>query len=85
LVSASASGIFPSGHVGVALDFARHLRAVFHGARLAIDLAGGTMPRVIGAEQGDAELYGAGGLSLTLGFGASRQPTHDTAPRLSGP
>lgn len=80
LVSGSAGGAFPSGHVGLALDFARRLRSAFHGARLAVDLAGGTMPKVVGAQQQDAELYGAGGLSLTLGFGAAAQPTQDAGP-----
>jgi hypothetical protein len=85
LVAASASGVFPSGHVGLALDFGRHLRAAFHGARVAFDVAGGTMPRVVGAEQRYSEWYAAGGLSLTLGFGASFRRTQDDAHRVSAP
>jgi hypothetical protein len=85
LVSASAAGAFPSGHVGLALDFGRHLRAAFHGARVAVDVAGGTMPRVVGAEQQDSEWYGAGGLSLTLGFGASFRRRQDDARPVSAP
>src|SRR5207344_2496201 len=56
-VSASASGLFPSAHAGVSLDFARHLRAPFHGVRLALDFAGGTMPTVRNGEQHSATLY----------------------------
>ena len=69
-VSGAASGIFPSAHTGLSLDFARHLRTPFHGARLAVDLAGGTLPTVIAGEQHTAKLFGTGGLSLTLGLGA---------------
>lgn len=70
-VSAALSGIFPSGHVGVSADFARHLRGPFHGLRLGLDLAGGAMPTMVGAEQRGMRLYAAGGLSLTVGVGAS--------------
>jgi hypothetical protein len=70
-VSAALSGIFPSAHVGVSADFARHLRGAFHGLRLGLDLAGGAMPTMVGAEQRGMRLYAAGGLSLTVGVGAS--------------
>ncbi|MEP7050260.1 MAG: hypothetical protein ABJB12_07910 [Pseudomonadota bacterium] len=69
-VSGSASGVFPTAHAGLSLDFARHLSTPFHGVRLAVDLAGGTLPTVIAGEQHSAKLFGAGGLSLTLGLGA---------------
>jgi hypothetical protein len=68
---AKASGVFPSAHAGASLDFARHLHAPFHGLRLALDLAGGTMPTVRDGEQHSATIYGSGGLSLTVGFGKS--------------
>ena len=71
LTSASASGVFPSAHAGLSLDFARHLRVPLRGIRLAFDLAGGTLPTVLAGEQHGAKLYGTGGLSLTLGLGAS--------------
>jgi hypothetical protein len=70
LVRASASGLFPSAHAGASLDFARHLQAPFHGVRLAIDFAGGTMPTVRSGQQRSAQIYGTGGLSLTIGLGA---------------
>lgn len=70
-VNAHASGIFPSAHAGASLDFARHLWTAFHGLRLAFDLAGGTMPTVSNGQQHRATLYGSGGLSLTVGLGAS--------------
>jgi hypothetical protein len=73
LVAASAGGLFPAAHAGLSLDFARHMRAAFHGVRLALDVAGGSMPTVVSGEQDDAKWYGAAGLSLTLGFGASQR------------
>ena len=69
-ISGAASGVFPSAHAGLSLDFARHLVGPFHGVRVAADLAGGTLPTVIAGEQHSAKLFGTGGLSLTLGFGA---------------
>jgi len=42
----------------------------FHGLRLAADLAGGTLPTVVAGQQHGAKLFGTGGLSLALGFGA---------------
>ncbi len=69
-VSAAASGIFPTAHAGLSLDFARHWRGPFHGVRVAVDLAGGTLPTVVGGKQHSAQLFGTGGLSLTLGLGA---------------
>lgn len=70
--SASASGIFPSAHAGLSLDLGRHLRSPFHGVRLAVDLAGGTLPTVVAGDQHGAKLFGTGGLSLTLGLGANK-------------
>ena len=69
-VSASLNGIFPSAHAGLSLDFGRHLRSPFHGVRLALDLAGGAMPRLCGGTQEAARLFGSGVLSLTVGLGA---------------
>jgi hypothetical protein len=71
LVRASASGLFPSAHAGASLDFARHLQWPFHGVRVAVDFAGGTMPTVRSGEQHSAQIYGTGGLSLTVGLGKS--------------
>lgn len=71
LVHASASGVFPSAHAGASLDFARHLRSPFHGVRLALDFTGGTMPTVRSGQQHSAQIYGTGGLSLTVGLGKS--------------
>jgi hypothetical protein len=89
VVPASAAGIFPSAHAGVSLDFARHLHAPFHGVRLAFDLAGGTLPTLRAGEQHSAKLYGTGGLSLTIGLGASsgsgvRQPRKDQSAAVRG-
>jgi hypothetical protein len=79
-IAGSASGIFPTGHAGVSVDFARHLRAAFHGVRLAVDGALGTMPTVVSGEQQSAKWYGAAGLSLTLGFGASHRAAAGEQP-----
>jgi len=70
-IAASVSGIFPSAHAGVSLEFARHLKSAFHGLRLGLDLGFGAMPTVIAGEQRGMRLYTSGGLSLTGGVGAS--------------
>jgi hypothetical protein len=76
-VDATLSGIFPSVHAGVSVDFGRHLRSPFHGVRLAFDLAGGTLPTLLAGEQRSAKIYGAAGLSLTLGLGTD-EPRNDS-------
>jgi hypothetical protein len=79
-VDAALSGVFPSAHAGASVDFGRHLGGPFHGVKLAFDLAGGTLPTLLGGEQKSAKLYGASGLSLTLGLGAA-EPSALSAPR----
>lgn len=68
-VSAHASGIFPALVGGASLDVARHLPFWFHGARLAIHIAHGEMPTVVGGVEGDRRAYTAGGATVTLAFG----------------
>ena len=70
VTNASVSGFYPSMSGALAFDFARHIQSVFHGGRLVADVATGTMPTVIGGSQKDAYVFVAGGLSLTLAFGA---------------
>jgi hypothetical protein len=77
--SASISGIFPSGHAGVSLDFVRHYRIPFHGVRLGLDFAGGTLPTVVGGQERGAKLYGGAGLSLTIGLGANARRAEPAA------
>ncbi|HEY8947177.1 MAG TPA: hypothetical protein VIM73_23195 [Polyangiaceae bacterium] len=72
LVHAEAGGFYPTAHLGVSLDFGRHLRSAFHGVRLGANLGGGTMPSVVAGEQRSANWFGTAGLSLTLGLGATR-------------
>ncbi|MCB9582279.1 MAG: hypothetical protein H6717_34915 [Polyangiaceae bacterium] len=71
-VAADAGGFYPAGTAGVALDFGRHLDSVFHGGRLALMGSVGTQPALQNAEQQSARPYVAGGLTLTLGGGASK-------------
>jgi hypothetical protein len=73
VVSARASGFYPSVSGTIALDIAHHLNTFFHGVRLAAQLATGTMPTVVAADQKDATGYVSGGLTLSLGFGAAQQ------------
>jgi hypothetical protein len=72
LTPVSGSGLYPSATAGLSLDFARHLAVFFHGGRLGLAVAGGTMPTAIGGKQASAHWYGSAGLSLMLGFGANR-------------
>jgi hypothetical protein len=72
LTPVSVSGLYPSATAGLSLDFARHLAVFFHGGRLALVVAGGTMPTAIGGQQRSAHWYGSAGVSLMLGFGANR-------------
>jgi hypothetical protein len=72
LTEAKGSGLYPSATAGLSLDFARHLATFFHGGRLSLGIAGGTMPTLISGVQKDAHWYGTGGASLTLGFGSAR-------------
>ncbi|HVY29159.1 MAG TPA: hypothetical protein VHB79_21520 [Polyangiaceae bacterium] len=69
-VGAKVSGVFPTGHTGLSLDFGRHLQSTFHGVRLALDVAGGSMPTLRGGEQHSTRWFGNAGLSLTLGLGS---------------
>jgi len=73
LTSANASGVYSALNAGIALDLGRHLRAIFHGGRLALLAAAGTMPTVIGGQQQSARTYASLGLSLGFGFGASEE------------
>jgi hypothetical protein len=68
--TADATGFYPSASGGAAVDFARHLDSFFHGGRLTLAGAAGTMPRVVSGEQQSATAYAAGQLLLSLGFGA---------------
>jgi hypothetical protein len=70
VTNASAGGFYPGMSGALAFDFARHLHSAFHGGRLVADVATGTMPTVVGGNQKDAAVFVAGGLSLTLAFGA---------------
>jgi hypothetical protein len=63
--------LYPAVNAGIALDFGRHLPAIFHGGRLALLGAGGTMPTVISGQQQSARTYFALGLSLAFGLGTS--------------
>ena len=70
LVSVDASGIYPTGQLGLMLDVARHLDSAFHGARVGLVGAVGTMPTAVGGRQGSAEPFASLGLSLTVGMGS---------------
>lgn len=70
--TASAGGLYPSGVGLVAIDVGRRLKGEFHGARVALMMGGGTMPRVVSGQQEGAQPYGSAGLSLTVGLGEAR-------------
>lgn len=70
VVSATARGVFPAAHVGVAAELLRGRDSWFHGARIAFMASGGTMPHVESASQTDDEAYFAFGLTFSIGIGA---------------
>jgi hypothetical protein len=71
-VAVDASGIYPTGQLGVMFDLLRHRESAFHGARIGLIGAAGTMPTAVGGRQGDAEPFVSLGLLVTVGLGASR-------------
>jgi hypothetical protein len=71
-VERSAGGLYPSAVGLVGVDVGRRLNGAFHGARVAVMLGGGTMPRVIAGKQEGAQAYSAGGLTVTVGLGGAR-------------
>jgi hypothetical protein len=69
--AASADGLYPSLHAAVAVELGRHLPSVFRGARLSLQVAGGTMPAVVAGVQAEPRAYAAVGFGLAVGFGAA--------------
>jgi hypothetical protein len=72
LVETKAGGLYPSAVGVVSVDVGRRLKGAFHGARVAVMVGGGTMPRVVAGKQEGAEPYSAGGLTVTVGLGGSQ-------------
>jgi hypothetical protein len=70
--NAKAGGFYPTLTGGVAFDMGRHLNGEFHGGRLALLIAGGSMPSVIGGEQQSPRTFASAGVSLSIGFGEGR-------------
>jgi hypothetical protein len=70
-IAASAEGLYPSAYAGAAVEVGRHLPSVFHGARLTVQVAGGTMPTAVSGVQEDATTYASVGFSLAVGLGAA--------------
>ncbi len=70
---ASAAGTYPAAHVGVAVEVMRHRDSWFHGGRVALMAAGGTMPHVESGRQTDDESYFSFGLTLSVGVGAGAE------------
>jgi hypothetical protein len=71
-VETNAGGLYPSGVGVVSADVGRRFNGAFHGARVAVMVGGGTMPRVVSGKQEGAHPYSAGGLTLTVGLGGAR-------------
>lgn len=66
---ASVSGAYGAATAGLALAVWRDRASVFHGARVAVMFAAGTMPRVIAGEQEGASRYASIGLALSIALG----------------
>lgn len=72
MTAVSVSGLYPSATAGVALDLFRHHESFFHGGRLGLLFATGTLPTATGGQQKSAHWYTAAGAALTVAFGAAR-------------
>jgi hypothetical protein len=69
LVSAEASGLYPSLTGGLALESGRYLDSVFHGVRLELLGTAGSMPQVEYGEQTDARAYYSAGATISAALG----------------
>jgi hypothetical protein len=69
--SAEAEAFYPSAHLGLALDIAQHRESAFHGVRVALQGAVGSMPQVVGGVEQSSAIYASVGLSLSVSFGAA--------------
>lgn len=69
---ASAGGVYGAASAGLALSTRRGQPGWYHGARLALVFAAGTMPRIVAGDERSAARYAAAGLALSLAFGAER-------------
>jgi predicted small lipoprotein YifL len=65
-----ASGIYPAGNMGIALDFAGRFDGPFHGARVFGMVGGGWMPRVRDGEPADRSVFQSVGLGVQVALGA---------------
>jgi len=69
-VNGDLVGLYPAATGTLAVDFARRATGVFHGARLALLVAAGRMPKLVEGRQKLGDEYASLGLTLTLGFGS---------------
>lgn len=69
-VRGEVGGVYPALTGGAAAEFGRHLPSFFHGGRVALHVAYGQMPSVVGGVEGERRGYSAGGLTITIGGGA---------------
>lgn len=70
-VAVDASGLYPTGQLGLMVDVLRHRDWAIHGARVGLVGAAGTMPTAEGGRQGPAEPFVSLGLLVTVGLGAA--------------
>ena len=68
-VDLHASGAYVAASAAVAVELFRHRQSWFHGGRVALGVAGGTMPTYRGGIQGDAAVYESLGLSMSWAVG----------------
>jgi hypothetical protein len=69
MANADVTGVYPTGHVGGAVELGRGLRSAFRGARLALSVAGGWMPTLVAGQKG-RHSFAALGLSLSVALGS---------------
>jgi len=69
VIDGKLSGVYAAATATLAVDLGRASTGGFHGARIALLGAAGEMPTVVAGHQRRGSLYGAFGLTLTVGLG----------------
>ncbi len=71
-VDGELAGLYSAATFTMALDILRRRPQPFHGVRIGLMFAAGHMPHLVDGNQRKGDVYLTGGLSVTVGLGASQ-------------